>query len=103
MKKFALLVLAAAAISCQTAAPRSRSGPAQAALEDLAKRTGAPESEITIVSEQEATWPDACLGCGGEGEMCAQVVTSGSRIVLLARGVGYEYHVSRAGHVRLCR
>jgi hypothetical protein len=35
--------------------------------------------------------------------MCAQVMTPGSRVVLLARGVSYEYHADRRGHIRLCQ
>ena len=76
---------------------------ARAAIADLAKSSGAPEAEITVVSETDATWPDSCLGCAQKGEMCAQVMTPGSRVVLLARGVSYEYHADRGGHVRLCR
>ena len=85
-----------------TPPPASASPAARAAVADLAKASGTPEAEITIVSEAEATWPDACLGCAREGEMCAQVVTPGSRVVLLARGATYEYHADRAGRVRLC-
>lgn len=102
MTHVSVAVLVLALISCQTALPPTRSAAAQAAIADLAKTTGVPESEITVVSESEATWPDACLGCAGEGEMCAQVVTPGSRVVLLARGVTYEYHTGRGGAVRRC-
>lgn len=102
----ALLVLAA--VSCQTAltpaeSRSARSVATEAAVQDLARTASVPESEITVVSESEATWPDACLGCAAQGEMCAQVVTPGSRVVLLARGVTYEYHTGRAGGARLCR
>jgi len=100
--RLSLAVLVLAGIACQTAPTHTRSGGAQAAVEDLAGRSGAPESEISVVTEQDATFPDACLGCAGPGEMCAQVVTPGSRIVLLARGVTYEYRADRAGRVRLC-
>lgn len=109
MKAPALALVVAAglvAVSCQSA-PSSGSGStrsvaAQAAIQDLARTASVPESEITVVLESEATWPDACLGCAAEGEMCAQVVTPGNRVVLLARGVTYEYHTGREGAVRRC-
>jgi hypothetical protein len=103
MRRLEIGLLVLAAVGCQTAPPLStRSAAAQAAIQDLARTASVPESEITVVSESEATWPDACLGCAGEREMCAQVVTPGSRVVLLARGVTYEYHTGRAGAVRRC-
>jgi hypothetical protein len=106
MKRLAIAVIVLAVCRCASrpAAPAaSRSRAAQAAIEELAKTTAAPESEITIVLEEERTWPDSCLGCPDPSEMCAQVLTPGSRIVLLARGVTYEYHTSRSGRVRPCK
>lgn len=103
MKAQFLALLVLAGIGCQTAPPSASGSPAtQAAIQDLARTASVPESEITVVSESEATWPNACLGCASEGEMCAQVVTPGSRVVLLARGVTYEYHTGRGGAVRRC-
>lgn len=98
-----LLTVLFGCASRPTASSASASPVARAAIADLANSTGAPEAEITVVSETDATWPDSCLGCAGEGEMCAQVMTPGSRVVLLARGVSYEYHADRRAHVRLCR
>ena len=106
MRNLALiLVLIATLCACATqpsASPGSASTAARAAIADLAKSEGLPEGEITVVSETSATWPDACLGCARKGEMCAQVITSGSRVLLLARGVTHEYHADRSGHVRPC-
>ncbi|HLN80125.1 MAG TPA: hypothetical protein VK392_02935 [Thermoanaerobaculia bacterium] len=99
----ALLVVLGGCATRATSAPDALSPAALAAMTDLAKTTAAPLSEITIVSETDTTWPDACLGCPGKGEMCAQVMTPGSRVVLLARGVTYEYHSDRSGNVRRCR
>jgi hypothetical protein len=101
----ALLVMLGGCATRATSAPApdALSPAARAAMTELAKITEAPVSEITIVSETDTTWPDACLGCPGNGEMCAQVMTRGSRVVLLARGVTYEYHADRSGNVRRCR
>ena len=32
-------------------------------MKDLAKKIGAPESDIAGVAQEDATWPDSCLGC----------------------------------------
>jgi hypothetical protein len=99
----ALVVVLGGCATQATSAPDALSPASRAAMTDLAKTTGAPVSEITIVSETDQTFPDACLGCPGKGEMCAQVMARGSRVVLLARGVTYEYHADRSGNVRRCR
>ena len=99
----ALLIVLGGCATRATSIPATPSPSARAAMADLTGSTGTPVSEITIVSETDATFPDACLGCPGKGEMCAQVMTPGSRVVLLARGLTYEYHTDRSGNVRLCR
>ena len=106
MRDFASATLLLATLSgCATRPttyPASISPAARAAITDLARTSGVPQEEVTVVSETDATWNDACLGCPGKGEMCAQVITSGSRVVLLARGETHEYHTDRAGSVRRC-
>lgn len=97
-----LIVTLCACATRPSASPGSASAAARAAIADLAKSEGLPEAEITVVSETSASWPDACLGCARKGEMCAQVITPGSRVLLLARGVTREYHADRSGHVRPC-
>jgi hypothetical protein len=85
-----------------TASPASISPATRAAIADFTRTSGVPQEEITVVSETDATWNDGCLGCPRKGEMCAQVITSGSRVVLLARGETHEYHADRSGSVRRC-
>ncbi|HEX9148424.1 MAG TPA: hypothetical protein VF958_04600, partial [Thermoanaerobaculia bacterium] len=67
----ALVVVLGGCATRATSAPDALSPAARAAMTDLAKTTGAPVSEITIVSETDTTWSDTCLGCPGKGEMCA--------------------------------
>jgi hypothetical protein len=67
-------------------------------IEQLAEHLGLQESDITVVSSEEAEFSDACLGVTMEGVMCAQVVTPGRVIMLEADGVQYEYHTSEDGN-----
>jgi hypothetical protein len=62
------------------------------ALDDLAQRLGVPGDEITVVSGELVTWPDAALGCREPGRMYAQVVSDGARIVLAHGGRRFSYH-----------
>jgi hypothetical protein len=65
------------------------------ARQDLAKRLGVSENEITVESAERADFPDMALGAPLEDEMSGQMMTSGWRISLAAAGHGkYEY---RAG------
>ncbi len=73
-----------------------------AAIADLAARTGAPASEISLVSLEAVDWSDASLGCPQEGYMYAQVITPGFLMSLSAQGQQYEYHTDLAGNVVLC-
>jgi hypothetical protein len=80
----------------------SREEAIQAAVEDLAKKVGAPVSEIALESREEANWSNSCLGCATSGEICKQVVTPGYRLILRVRGAAYEYHTNRTDRARLC-
>jgi hypothetical protein len=63
-----------------------------AATADLAQRTGVAADSIQLVEVTPQQWPDASLGCPAEGQLYAQVVTDGYRIVLDAGGQHYAYH-----------
>lgn len=58
---------------------------------DLAQRLGVDDGEITTTSIEQTDFPDAALGAPVEDEMSAQMITSGRRIRLSARGKTYEY------------
>lgn len=73
-----------------------------AAVKDLSKKIGAPERDVAGVAQDDVTWPDSCLGCAKTGEMCAQVLTPGYKIMLRVRDATYEYHANRGDRVRLC-
>jgi hypothetical protein len=73
-----------------------------AAASQLSRDVHAPKDSIAGVSQEEVTWPDGCLGCPKTGEMCAQVLTPGYRVVLRVGDATYEYHTDLGGTARLC-
>jgi hypothetical protein len=74
----------------------------QAALSaraDLAQRLQIDSDTIQLVSVEAVDWPDACMGIHQPDVMCAQVITSGYKVVLEANGQQYEYHTNESGSV----
>ncbi|GAA0929306.1 hypothetical protein GCM10009554_11570 [Kribbella koreensis] len=59
---------------------------------DLAVHLGIDESEVTVVSSEEVTWPDGSLGCPQPGRFYTQAVVQGTLTVLEAAGTQYKYH-----------
>jgi hypothetical protein len=88
--------------STQGADSKTREEAFRESVKDLSKKIGAPTRDIAGVVQEDATWPDSCLGCVKAGETCAQVLTPGYRIVLRVRDATYEYHTNRGDRVRLC-
>lgn len=90
-------------IASRSSPPASGSGTSEypgavlAAIKDLALRLSINESEISVVSYEEVTWPDSCLGLGKPNEVCLQVITPGYLIKLAALGSEYEYHTDQSG------
>lgn len=70
-----------------------------AAEQALSQELGIPVDEIDYVSYGREDWPDACLGLAEEGEMCAQVVTPGWRVVLSAQGQEFVFRTDKNGEV----
>lgn len=72
------------------------------AIADLAARQEADPGDITVVSEENVTWPDSSLGCPEPGMGYTQVLTDGVRIVLELDGVQYPYHGGGSRGIFLC-
>ena len=70
---------------------------------DLAGRLDVDPGGIELVSAEEVSWPDASVGCPQPGMAYAQVVTSGSRIVLESGGERHEYHSDNRRDPFLCK
>ncbi len=60
----------------------------------LAQSLGIDPLSVTLVEASPVDWPDSCLGLASPNEICAQVVTPGFRVRLLANGVEYEYRTN---------
>lgn len=73
----------------------SKDSAVREAKTDLAKRLKVSESEIKEVSVQESDFPDMSLGAPVKGEMSAQMISSGWRINLNAKGKNYEYRADK--------
>jgi hypothetical protein len=70
------------------------------AIADLAQHLDIPEEEIEVRQVDRVQWPDSCLGAAQAGEVCAEVITDGFKIILSVEGRGYEYHSNLGDIVR---
>lgn len=64
------------------------------AATSLAAELNIPRGEVTIVRAERVDWPDSSLGCPEPGRAYLQVITSGYRVFLRAKGRDFEYHTS---------
>ena len=65
------------------------------AKQDLASRLKVSAGEVEEVSVEPADFPDMSLGAATDGEMSAQMISSGWRIKLGACGKKYEYRADK--------
>jgi hypothetical protein len=72
----------------------SKDSAVERAKKDLAQRLGVSESEIRA-SASDADFPDMSLGAPVNGEMSAQMISSGWHIDLSANGKNYEYRADK--------
>lgn len=69
----------------------------EAAVSYLADELDISPQAIDLLEVEAVEWSDASLGCPKEGQMYAQVVTPGYRMLLEAEGETYELHTDRSG------
>ena len=67
----------------------------EAAKQDLAGRLGLDESAIEEVSVTDKDFPDMSLGAPTDGEMSAQMISTGWQFDLEAGGKSYEYRADK--------
>lgn len=67
----------------------------QRAKEDLAGRLKIKPEDVHDGSVTEKDFPDASLGAPTEGEMSAQMISSGWQIILKADGKNIEYRADK--------
>ena len=65
------------------------------AKKDLAKRIKVDESQISVSKVSDEDFPNMSLGSPVDGEMAAQMISSGWKIILGAGGRNYEYRADK--------
>jgi hypothetical protein len=65
------------------------------AKNDLATRLNIDLSAVKETCVAERDFPDMCLGAAVNGEMAAQMISSGWQIYLVAEGKKYEYRADK--------
>jgi len=73
-----------------------------AALQDLAERSGISAEAISVVQAREVTWPNGALGCPEEGMMYTQALVDGFYILLSDGDREHAYHAGRDGKPFFC-
>jgi hypothetical protein len=73
-----------------------------AAIDDLARRLGAPPEDIEVLSAEEVTWPDGSLGCPEPGMSYTQALVNGAKVVLRYEDRVYVYHAGADAKPFLC-
>lgn len=69
----------------------------EAARGYLARLIEAPYDGIRVVSVDAVDWPDSCLGIDSPGTACAEVITSGYKVVLVYTGKDYIIRTDQSG------
>ncbi len=77
--------------------PTTENKAVEAAKVWLAKEKGVDLNAITLMSLEQITWPNDCLGLPKENEDCALVETPGFRIILTVGQDHYTLHTDRTG------
>lgn len=70
---------------------------AEMVLQDVQQRSGEPIYRLQIVEEEQNTWPDSCLGLPEPGEVCAQMLVDGWRVVVENHARQWSYRTSLSG------
>jgi hypothetical protein len=83
----------------QVQIPQAAQEAVQAAQQQLSQVLGIAADQLQIVTVEHVDWPNSCLGLGQPGETCAQVITSGWRVVFQAGGQQIEVRTDGTGQV----
>ncbi len=85
--------------SSLTEAETAAVGQARAVLAEHLALPDVTAAELVEISAQQ--WPNSSLGCARPGEMSAQVITEGYKVVLVMAGLRHQVHTGRRGG-RVC-
>jgi hypothetical protein len=68
-----------------------------AAIQLLAEELAVDPSEVVVAHFEAVDWSDACLGLAEPGEICAEVITPGWRVLLRVDQMEFELHTDDLG------
>jgi hypothetical protein len=68
----------------------------------LAERLKLEPAAIEVLKAERVTWPDAAMGCPEPGQLYAQVLVEGYRVVLSHDSRVWAYHAGSDGQPFLC-
>jgi len=71
----------------------------QAAMMELSDQTGIAMEDMEVVRAVWREWPDACLGLPEPEEQCAEVLTPGWQVTVVAEGEEYVLRTDDLGTV----
>jgi hypothetical protein len=74
----------------------------QAAMDDVAQRTGLALSAIRLERMESVTWQDGSMGCPQPDVMYTQMLVPGNRIRIAAGDQTWVYHAATRGAPLLC-
>lgn len=97
-----VLMLALAACTSNANQPASGStelpGDVQTAvISTVAAEAGYDQQDVIIVSGQQVTWQDSCLGAGGPAESCLRADTPGYQVMVEVDGETVEVRTDQTG------
>jgi hypothetical protein len=72
-----------------------------ALLNFVAQKYSASANAVKIIKVEPVNWPDACLSAAQPGEVCAQTITPGYRVMVEIKGIAYELHTDNGSTVRM--
>lgn len=85
-----------------TPLPQSESTDLDRAVEDLATRLDVDPTTIELVSDELVVWSDTSVGCPEPGNLYAQMLTDGRRVVLRHDDRSFVYHAAEGEDLFLC-
>ncbi|MEO8063379.1 MAG: hypothetical protein ABI821_11605 [Pseudomonadota bacterium] len=74
----------------------------RAVVADAARRFKVAESAVVLTQTEKVTWSDASLGCPEPGQMYAQMLVDGFRIVAKTDAGSLAYNTDSGGKVVSC-
>jgi hypothetical protein len=74
----------------------------RAVVADAARRFKVAESEVVVTQAERVTWSDASLGCPDPGQMYAQMLVEGFRVVAKTAAGSLSYNTDSGGRVLSC-